>query len=179
MPTIPALFAALLPILADTLPDVTAFSLSDTAVGQIMDDPTHYLNDMTDLIAAYGADGAITAEQVDTSIALQQAKARSSAMALLIAGDLNCDDVLTGDELRRSKAAVSASARVKVQRAFGAADADGDGQVSGRELTAFGMSVANKAVSPTAITMTKLVMAFDDDTNGQVTLAEMRAGLAF
>jgi hypothetical protein len=40
-----------LPISADTLPDRAAFTIPETAVRQVMDDPQKYFEDMTDLIA--------------------------------------------------------------------------------------------------------------------------------
>ena len=179
MPAFPALIAVFLPIAADTRPDLAAFTIPETAVRQVMDDPQRYFEDMTDLIAAYGVDGAITAEQVDTSIAFEQAKARSYVMSVLAGGDLNCDGVLTSDELRRTKAAVSASARAKLQRCFVQADVDGDGKVSASELAAYGQLAADKAVSPTEIKTTKLVMAFDANDDGKVTVDEVRKGLSF
>lgn len=51
MPVLPALIAAFLPIAADTLPDRVAFTIPETAVRQVMDDPQKYFEDMTDLIA--------------------------------------------------------------------------------------------------------------------------------
>ena len=179
MPVLPALIAAFLPIAADTLPDRAAFTIPETAVRQVMDDPQKYFEEMTDLIAGYGADGAITAEQVDTSIAFEQAKARSYVMSVLAGGDLNCDGVLTGDELRRTKAALGASARARLQRIFVQADADGDGKVSASEVMDFGLIAADKAVTPTEIKTTKLMMAFDANEDGKVTVEEVREGLSF
>jgi len=179
MPTLPALFAAFLPVLTDSLPDVSGFSLSDTAVGQILNAPQAYIETASDLIAAYGVDGAITAEQVDTSIAFAQAKARSAALIVVMSADLNLDGTLTAQEMGRTKAAVSATARVKLERAFAKADGDGDERVSAPELTAFGLAAAEKALSATDITMTKLIMAFDDNHDENVTVAEVKAGLGF
>ncbi len=179
MPTLTALVTVILPLVAGPLPDIAAFTIPETAVRQVMDDPQRYFEDMTDLIAAYGVDGAITAEQVDTSIAFEQAKARSYVMSVLAGGDLNCDGVLTSDELRRTKAAVSASARARLQRSFVQADVDGDGQVAAPEMTAYGQLAADKAVSPTEIKTTKLVMAFDANDDGKVTVEEVRVGLSF
>ena len=179
MPTLTALVTVILPLVAGPLPDMAAFTIPETAVRQVMDDPQKYYEDMTDLIAAYGVDGAITAEQVDTSIAFEQAKARSYVMSVLAGGDLNCDGVLTSDELRRTKAAVSASARARLQRSFVQADVDGDGKVSANELAAYGQLAADKAVAPTEIKTTKLVMAFDANDDGKVTVEEVRVGLSF
>jgi len=179
MPALAALLAALLPIATSTLPTPAAFTVPETAVRQVMDDPQKYFEDMTDLIAGYGADGAITAEQVDTSIAFEQAKARSYVMSVLAGGDLNCDGILTGEELRRTKEAISASARARLVRLFSQADTDGDGKVSANELTAFGLIAADKAVTPTEIKTTKLVMAFDANEDGKVTVEEVREGLSF
>ena len=179
MPLFPALIAALLPPTDLPLSSLAAFTIPQPAVRQVMEDPQKYFEDMIDLIAAYGVDGAITAEQVDTSIAFEQAKARSYVMSVLASGDLNCDGVFTGDELRRTKALVSASARARLQRLFGQADADGDGQISAQEISDFGLMAADKAVSPTEIKTTKLVMAFDANEDGKVTVDEVRAGLSF
>ena len=179
MPALAALLFALLPISTGPLPTLAAFTIPETAVRQVMDDPQKYFEDMTDLIAAYGADGAITAEQVDTSIAFEQAKARSYVMSVLVAGELNYDGVLTGDELRRTKGALSASARARLQRIFVQADADGDGKVSAGEVTDFGLIAADKAVTLTEIKTTKLVIAFDANEDGKVTVEEVRLGLSF
>ena len=179
MPALPTLIAALLPAFTIPTADLVAFTIPETAVRQVMDDPQKYFEDMTDLIAAYGLDGAITAEQVDTSIALEQAKSRSYVMSVLADGDLNLDGVLTGDELRRTKAAISASARARLVRIFSQADADGDGKVSASEAAAFGLLAADKAVTLTEIKTIKLVMAFDTNEDGKVTVNEVREGLSF
>ncbi len=179
MPALPTLIVVLLPALTTPTPDLAAFTIPETAVRQVMDDPQKYFEDMTDLIAAYGVDGAITAEQVDTRIAFEQAKARSYVLSVLADGDLNLDGVLTGDELRRTKAAISASARARLVRIFSQADADGDDNVSASESTAFGLQAADKAVTPTEIKTIKLVMAFDTNEDGKVTVNEVRAGLSF
>jgi len=179
MPALPTLIVVLLPALTTPKPDLAAFTIPETAVRQVMDDPQKYFEDMTDLIAAYGVDGAITAEHADTSIAFEQAKARSYVLSVLADGDLNLDGVLTGDELRRTKAAISASARARLVRIFTQADADGDGKVSASEAAAFGLLAADKAVSPTEIKTTKLVMAFDTNEDGKVTIKEVREGLSF
>ena len=179
MPALPTLIVVLLPALITPKPDLAAFTIPETAVRQVMYDPQKYFEDMTDLIAVYGVDGAITAEQVETSIAFEQAKARSYVLSVLADGDLNLDGVLTGDELRRTKAAISASARARLVRIFSQADADGDGKVSASESTAFGLQAADKAVTLTEIKTIKLVMAFDINEDGKVTVNEVREGLSF
>lgn len=57
MLTLTAVLAAFLPMMADTLPDISAPSLSDAAVGQILNASQTYLGTAKNLIATDGLDG--------------------------------------------------------------------------------------------------------------------------
>lgn len=173
MRLIPILLAAVLPLAAQAAPQ-----LPDTLLQAIKADPAAYLQRVSGLIASYGTEGAITAEQVDTSMALARAKARTMALLPLMRADLDGDGTLSREELGLAQAAVGASARARMERAFAAADADGSGMVTGDELQAYGALAALAAFSPAQMSRLKVLIGFDADGDGKVTLDEVRAGLA-
>ena len=70
----PMLIAFVLPLAVQASP-----LLPDRLLQSIKADPAAYLDSVTLLIASYGAADGITEEQVDTSLALVRAKARSAA----------------------------------------------------------------------------------------------------
>jgi hypothetical protein len=151
--------------------------LPDTLLKSIKADPSGYLESVATMIASYGAADGITEVQVDTSLALLRAKARSGAIMPLIGADLDADGTVTRDEVMVAEAAASAAARGRLERAFQAADADGNAMVTPAELTDFGMGAAMAALSPAEMARIKVLMGFDADGDGKVTVNEVRAGL--
>ncbi len=173
MRLIPMLFACALPLAAQASP-----VLPETLLKSVKADPAGYLESVTMLIAAYGAADGITQEQVGTSLALVRAKARTAAIVPLIGADLDADGTVTREEVVVAEDAASASGRGKLEKAFLAADVDGNAMVTPVELTDFGMAAALAAYSPAAMARVKVLMGFDADGDGKVTLNEVRMGLA-
>ncbi len=173
MRLIPILLVCLVPLAGYAAP-----VLPVTLLKAIKANPASYLDNVAGLIAAYGAADGLTAEQVDASVALQRAKARTSAMVPLLAADLDGDGAVTREEIVVAEAAASAVARGKMEKAFVAADADGDAVVSADELAGYGATAAMAAVGPAKMAQAKVLMGFDADGDGKVTLSEVRAGLA-
>lgn len=173
MRLIPIVLACILPLTAQASP-----VLPETLLRTIKADPTGYLDSVAGLIASYGGADGITAEQVDGSVALARAKARTSAIILMMGADLDGDGAITRDEVTTTEAAASASLRARLEKAFLTADADGDQVVSAEELSDFGAMAAMSAVSPAQMAQAKVLMGFDANGDGKVTLSEVRAGLA-
>ena len=173
MRLIPMLFACVLPFAAQASP-----VLPDTLLRSIKADPASYLDSVTLLIASYGGADGISQEQVDTSLALVRAKARTAAIVPLIGADLDADGTVTREEVVVAEDAASASGRGKLERAFQAADVDGNAMVTPVELTDYGMAASMAAYSPAAMAKVKVLMGFDADGDGKVTLNEVRMGLA-
>ena len=96
----------------------------------------------------------------------------------LIGADLDADGTVTRDEVMVAEGAASATARGKLEKAFQAADGDGDAMVTPTELTEFGLGAAMAAFSPAAMAKVKVLMGFDADGDGKVTVNEVRSGLA-
>ncbi|MGV8985002.1 MAG: EF-hand domain-containing protein [Cypionkella sp.] len=173
MRLIPIVLACLLPLAAQASP-----LLPETLLKTIKADPTSYLDSVAGLIASYGGADGITEEQVAGSVALVRAKARVSAIVGLIGADLDGDGTVTREEITLTEAAASAAARRKLEKVFVAADVDGDATVSVEELSDFGAMAAMSAISPAQMAQTKVLMGFDADGDGKVTLNEVREGLA-
>lgn len=173
MRLIPILFACVLPLAAQASP-----LLPDPLLKSIKANPASYLKSVTVLIASYGAADGITEEQVNTSMALVRAKARATAMVPLLAADLDADGTVTRDEVLLAEGAAGASARGKLEKAFLAADADGNAMVTPVEMTEFGLAAALAAYSPAAMAKITVLMGFDADGDGKVTVSEVRMGLA-
>lgn len=173
MRLIPMLFACVLPFAVHASP-----LLPDTLMKSIKADPVGYLDSVTVLIASYGAADGITEAQVDTSLALVRAKARSLAIMPLIGADLDADGTVTRDEVAMTEAAASAAARGRLEKAFVGADADANAMVTPVELTDFGLMSAIAAFSPAEMARIKVLMGFDADGDGKVTVNEVRSGLA-
>ncbi len=173
MRLIPLLFACVLPLAAQASP-----LLPDALLKSVKANPAGYLKTVTVLIASYGAADGITDEQVNTAMALVRAKARTGAMVPLIAADLDADGTVTRDEVMVAEGAANASGRGKLEKVFLAADADGNAMVTPVELTDFGLTAALAAYSPAAMARVKVLMGFDADGDGKVTLNEVRTALA-
>lgn len=173
MRLIPIILACILPMAAQASPDLPARLLKT-----IQANPTAYLDSVAGLIASYGDTDGITAEEVDGSVALIRAKARTQAVTGLLTADLDGDGAVTREEVLVTEAAASATARARLEKAFVAADADGDTTVSAEELADTGARAAMAALSPARMAQIKVLMGFDVDGDGKVTLAEVRNGLA-
>lgn len=178
MRLIPTLFACILPVVGLAAPAGASPVLPDTLLQSIKADPANYLEKVAALIAAFGEADGITQEQVATSMALVRANVRVAATLPLLGADLDGDGSVTRDEIGLTKSAASARARIKLDKAFVLADADRDTVVTPQELADFGALAALAAYSPAAMAEVKVLMGFDGDGDGKVTLVEVRAGLA-
>ena len=173
MRLIPYLVAVLLPFAAEASP-----LLPDALLKQIKADPASYLDSVAGLIASYGTADGITEDEVNTSMALVRAKARVSAVVPLLGADLDADGAVTRDEMVAAEAAAGAGARARMEKAFVLADGNGDAVVTGQELADYGDAAGVAAFSPAKMAGMKVLLGFDADGDGKVTLREVRAGLA-
>ncbi len=173
MRLITTLFACILPLATQASP-----VLPDQLTRSIKADPASYLQTVSGLIAAYGAQDGITEEQLATGMALVRAKARATALMPLLGADLDGDGTVLREEILAAEAAASAGTRSKLDRAFLSADADGDGMVSPQEAADYGAAAALAVYSPARMAGLKVLMGLDADGDGKVTLAEVRGGLA-
>lgn len=170
---LPAFLAFSLPFAASAAP-----LLPQPLLRSIKADPAAYVASVAELIAAYGASDGITEDQLATSIALVRAKARAAAMTPLLAADLDGDGVVQRAELVAAEGASSAAGRARLERVFTAADADTDGAVSAQELSDAGAAAAMSAFGPARMAGLKVLMGFDANGDGLVTVAEVRSGLS-
>lgn len=136
-----------------------------------------YLQDVAALIASAGTGDAITADQLAVSIALKRAKARVEVVAPLMAADLDGDGAVSREELLGAAQALKAEARVRLDRDFTAADGDGDGLVTAVEIATRAEDAALSAYGPARLAEVKVLMGFDADADGRVTLDEVRSGV--
>ena len=172
MRLIPMFLVCLMPFAAAASP-----LLPDTLLRAIKADPARYIASVSTLIASYGGADGLTEAQLNTSMALMRAKARTQAILPLMGADLDADGALTRDEVVAAEDVASATARGKMEKAFGLADVDADGVVTAEELAGFGDAAALAAFSPAMMARLAVVMGFDADGDGKVTISEVRSGL--
>lgn len=173
MRLIPIVLAFVLPFAAQAAP-----LLPEALIQTIKADPARYLDRTASLIAAYGAGDGITEDQVNTSLALVRARARAAAIVPLLMADLDGDGAVTRAEVTGAEATLASAARDRLEAVFVTADADGDAVVSAAERADLGEVAALAALTPSAMAQAKILMGFDADGDGKVTLAEVRQGLA-
>lgn len=171
-----ALMAALLPMICPMVA-LAEGALPPRLLSVIKADKAAYLQEVAALIASSGQGDAITEEQLAVSVALQRTRARVAVLAPLMAADLDGDGAVSREEMLGAASALKAEARVRLDRAFRAADGNGDGLVSGEELAAKADAAALRAFRPAKLAEVKVLMGFDADADGRVTLDEVRAGV--
>lgn len=173
MRLIPILLACVLPLAAEASP-----LLPEDLIKTIKADPAQYLDHTAGLIAAFGAGDGITEDQVNLSLSLVRAKARAAAILPLLRADLDGDGAVSREEVTLAGATLASPARRRLEARFQAGDGDGDGMISAAELADLGEAAALAALSPSQMAQAKILMGFDADGDGKVTLAEVRQGLA-
>ena len=157
---------------------VLAQAVPEALAKRIGADPAGYLEDVAELIAGYGAGGAIGREELETVVLLARATARASALRRLQGADLDGDGAVTSGELGLVAAASSAAQRGRLAGYFVLADGDDDGTVSAPELSGYAGAAGLAAYDEGKAARLRAVMAFDADGDGRVTLAEAGAGVA-
>lgn len=138
-------------------------------------DPDRFVSRMTDLIAGYGGPNGLTAAGIEEHIALERAGARATALRRIMAMDLDADGTLTRDELQVSQRAASATARGRMERQFGAADADGDQRIDEGEMTLAGREAGLRALDEGEAEALRALMTLDRDGNAALTAEEVAA----
>jgi hypothetical protein len=112
------------------------------------------------------------------SLALLRAKARAAAILPLLMADLDGDGVINREEVTVAEDALASAGRSRLEAVFEKADADGNAVISTAELADLGEAAAQAAISPSRMAQAKILMGFDADGDGKVTLTEVRQGLA-
>lgn len=170
---LPSLFALILPLAAQASP-----LLPETLLKSVKLDPAGYIDGVSQMIASYGGADGITEDQLATGMALVRARARIAAQMPLLRADLDGDGMITRDEIQLAGSVATPAARGRLDKLFRRADADASGAISGEELADLGASAALAAYGPAQMAGLKVLMGFDADGNGKVTLSEVRQGLA-
>jgi hypothetical protein len=167
----------LFPLLAAMAGPLAAQDLHEAALQRLRSDPAPFLDLAAQLIAAQGEAGAVGLAGVDRFVALERAMARARAMRLQMA-DGNFDGVVTGAELTARLAALAQAENKRVWTQFDMADGNGDGVLSAAELSGFGHSQAFTAFSEMDEAMLRMVLSFDADGDGMVSLGEVQTGVS-
>ncbi len=132
-----------------------------------------FLEDAAALILGYGTVDGIGPAGIEHFIASSRAEIRARAMARLLAGDLDNDGAVSGEELASLVANASATGRGRLQLSFTLADADQAGFVTAAELRAFGQTKALDLFDEAEANDWRQFMLFDLDGNGHVALPEV------
>lgn len=166
----------LLPLLAGLAGPALAQDLSEAALQRLRADPMPFLDLAANVISAQGEAGAIGLAGVDRFVAMERAMARASALRLQMAdGDL--DGLVTEDEMAARLAVLSQAQNARLWAQFQAADGNGDGVLDAAELSAFGHAQAFSAFSEMEEALVRMVLDFDADGDGMVSLDEVQAGV--
>ena len=136
--------------------------------------PDRFAATAIDLIHGQGAGGAITADGIETAIALDRAYFRARALRSFLECDLDADGTLTGAEVAARAATLSTPARARLLGDMAAADADADGRLGPAELAAHAAAAADRAKGPEDVALLRAILVFDADADGRVTPAEIR-----
>ena len=162
-----------LPLHADTAP-----VLPDPMLKRIKAGPDRFLDLAAMLIHGFGAGGRIDLAGIERSIALDRAGARATAQRRLIAADLDGDGAVSTVEIGIAAGAASATTRARLITTHARADADSDGTVSTEELAAHAGAESLRQVSEAEAAMALAVLACDQNSDGQVTMSEVKRALA-
>ena len=153
-------------------------ALPEALTTLMRDDPAWFVDVMTDVVAGYGGDDGLSADEVDEYVALERAAARASALRQFLAMDLDNDGALTRPELAISQRATSARQRGILQRRFDAADRDQDGRLSPTELRADAEAAGLRAMTEPEAAALRATLVFDADGDARLSIAEVKAALA-
>lgn len=140
--------------------------------------PERFQARAVDLIAGFGGPQGLTAQGIETHIALERAGARASAMRRFLAMDLDADGTVSRAELAVSQQAASAQGRGRMERQFTAADADGNGSVGPAEIAAAGTAAGLAALGEGEAADLRALLQLDADGDGALSVAEVAAAVA-
>jgi Ca2+-binding EF-hand superfamily protein len=134
-------------------------------------------DEVTDLIAGFGQNGALTLAGIEDHIALTRAGARATAVRKLAAQDLDGNGTVGRKEVAVVQAAASAAARGRLERLFMAADTNSDGQVDAGEIAAEGKAAALRALDEDEAALLRALLSLDGDGDAALTTKELAAAL--
>lgn len=157
---------------------VAALAEEDALDKAMSRNPERFEARIIDLIAGFGDADGLTAQGIETHIALERAGARASALRRFLAMDLDADGSISRAELAVSQHAASAQGRGRMERQFAAADVDGNGSVDAGEMAASGTAAGLAALDEGEADLLRSVMRLDADGNGLLQAAEVSAAVA-
>lgn len=166
----------LVPMIALMTGPLAAQDVSEAALQRLRADPAPFLGLAAQVIAAEGEAGGIGAAGIDRFVAMERAMARASALRLQMA-DANLDGEVTMDEMSERLQGLAQVANSRLWGQFQAADGNGDGVLDAAELSAFGHAQAFSAFSEMDEALVRIVLNFDADGDGKVSLDEVQAGV--
>ena len=159
----------------DSLAVAVPPDLPERLLKQLNKAKSRFLEDAAALILGYGTADGIDPAGIEIYIASSRAGIRARAMGRLLAGDLDNDGAISGDELTTLVANASAAERGRLQLSFTTADSDQGGFVTATELRTFGQVKALDLFDETEASDWRQFMLFDLDGNGRVAMPEVMA----
>jgi hypothetical protein len=154
-----------------------AGGLAPDVAKAILQDPGAYLDTATAMIAGYGQDGRLGPDGIALMLDAKRAKARATALAALMAADLDGDGAVTVGEQGKMATIASATERGRLAKAVLRAETDGTPGLSAAELVSYGQAVAAAAVPALDQARLQALLQFDANGDGAVTRDEVKAGV--
>jgi hypothetical protein len=149
-------------------------SVAPALAKRLQRDADDVIEDAMTLILGYGVDGGIDSAGIQQSLQVERARQRANVVRRLVEADLDADGVVTTAEVSIIAGAAEARIRGRIMLSHAAADADGDGRVTEAEARIRAEGVAMEAVSDTDASRALSLMGLDLDTDGILTLVELR-----
>lgn len=140
-------------------------------------DPDRFLADMTQRLFRLAPDGELTAGEADAIRRSDEAQRRADLLRQWLGFDLDGNFAIDASEVATLQTGLSGEPRATLEALLALADWDGDGAVSQEELQAHAEAEIERQRGRGSQEIA-MVLAFDQDKDGGVTLEELRQGIA-
>lgn len=152
--------------------------LSAALNGKIASDPFGYVSQTGKLIGRFGGKAGLDAAGLDRLVAVTRARARARYLGRLLVADLDGDLGISAAERDQALAGQGKKQADALRALCQAADQNGDGTVTGAEVTAAADRAGQKGLSDGDAAQLREILKFDRNADGAVTQAELLAGVA-
>ena len=141
-------------------------------------DPDAFVVEAAGVILGYGDGQGIDAKGLEDAVLAARARLRGRELRRMLTADLDGDFAVDARELQIALKAASATMRGRLLGWHMEADRNGDGLADWAEITSFAQVAALKGFSDSRAEAIRRLMIFDLDSNGIVTVGEVRKAVS-